>query len=197
MWTRTMFGTDLYHVCSWFFMYCILGWFVESVYMSICEKRIVNRGFMLGPWCPIYGFGALMVYFVLKPFTSNYAVLYVMGSMVATIFEFFVAAFMQMLFGKVWWDYSKKPFNFRGVLCLESTIAWGFYTLFLFLFLQRGVTYLTDLIPFRFGTLILPAIMTIAALDLLIHVLIAKKEYMPQQLENALESLANIKPRRR
>lgn len=197
MWTRTMFGTDLYHVISWFFMYCILGWLVESIYMSICEKRIINRGFMLGPWCPIYGFGALMVYFALKPFAANYAVLYVMGSLVATVFEFFVAAFMQMLFGKVWWDYSEKPFNFRGVLCLESTIAWGFYTLFMFLFLQRGIMYLTDLIPFQIGTMVLPVIMTVAALDLLTHILIAKKEYMPNRIENALEVIANIKPRHR
>lgn len=196
MWTRTMFETDFYHVISWFLIYSVLGWVVESIYMSFCEKRFVNRGFLLGPCCPIYGFGALLVYFILRPFSGNYVILYVIGCIVPTVFEFFVAAFMQMFLGKVWWDYTDKPFNFRGVICLESTIAWGFYTLFLFLFLQRGVMFLTNLVSFEIGTRVIPVVMTVACLDLLIHIMIAKKEYMPERIESVLNSIANFKLRR-
>ena len=87
-------GTDLYHIVQWFFIYSILGWVVETTYMSICERRFVNRGFIFGPICPIYGFGALGAYYLLKPFAGNYVLLYVLGSILATTFEFLVARLM-------------------------------------------------------------------------------------------------------
>jgi len=71
MWTRHLFGTDLYHLISAFVIYSILGWFVESVYMSLCNRKITNRGFVAGPFCPIYGFGAVVGYMVLHPLAGN------------------------------------------------------------------------------------------------------------------------------
>jgi len=68
-WDMIIYGTgiDVYHVIQWFLIYSILGWCVESIYMSICEKRLVNRGFIFGPICPIYGFGAVGAYLLLRP----------------------------------------------------------------------------------------------------------------------------------
>ena len=63
MWTRNFFGIELYYIIQWFLIYSMLGWLVESVYMSICNRKLTNRGFVRGPFCPIYGFGALIVYF--------------------------------------------------------------------------------------------------------------------------------------
>lgn len=197
MFTRTIsiFGTDMYHVLFWFLCYSVMGWVVESIYMSICNKKITNRGFMYGPFCPIYAFGALMVYFLLRPFSHNLVLTYLLGSITATGFEFIIGLLMQGFFGKVWWDYSKKPFNYRGVLCLESTIAWGFYTVFLFLFLQKGVVWFTEMIPYRIGLRILPVVYTVAIMDFLIHLLMAKKEHMPERVENILTSIHSIRYR--
>ena len=197
MFTKTIavFGTDVYHVMFWFLCYCVMGWVVESIYMSICNRKLTNRGFMYGPFCPIYGFGALMVYFLLRPFSGNLVLTYFIGSVVATAFEFITAMFMQNFFGKVWWDYSDKPFNFRGILCLESSIAWGFYTIFMFVFLQKGVVWFTELVPYPIGARILPAVYTVAAMDLLIHIMIAKKEHMPERVENILTSIQSIRSR--
>ena len=96
--TIALFGTDIYHVLFWFVCYCMMGWLVESIYMSICNKKITNRGFMYGPFCPIYGFGALMVYFLLRPISHNLVLTYFVGSLVATVFEFLTARLMQYLF---------------------------------------------------------------------------------------------------
>lgn len=197
MFTKTIsvFGTDMYHILFWFLSYSVLGWFVESVYMSFCERKVTNRGFMYGPFCPIYAFGALIVYFTLRPFSHNLILTYFLGSLTATVFEFLIGTLMISFFGKLWWDYKEKPFNFRGILCLESSIAWGFYTIFLFLFLHKGVMWFTELIPYNIGMRILPVIYTVALMDFTIHILISKKEHMPDRVENFLESIQSIRYR--
>ena len=75
-WTRGILGTDLYHIVQWFLIYSMLGWLVESIYMSVCNRKLTNRGFMRGPMCPIYGVGALTVYFLLRPVCHNIFLLY-------------------------------------------------------------------------------------------------------------------------
>lgn len=144
-------GTDFYHILNWFWIYGILGWIVESIYMSFCNKKLTNRGFIHGPICPIYGVGALTVYFILRPVSGNYFILYFCGAILATTLEYATALLMQKIFGCIWWDYNDKPFNYKGILCLESTIAWGFYTIFLFLFLQKWVQGIVRLYPRSIG----------------------------------------------
>lgn len=150
-WNRIIFGIDGYEVVMWFLTYSMMGWLVESIYMSFCNHKITNRGFAKGPFCPIYGFGALTVFFVLRPYSDNSILLFFLGSFLATTLEFLTALVMKRIFGEIWWDYHEKPFNYRGIICLESSIAWGFYTLFLFMFLQNIVAAFVAMIPVRAG----------------------------------------------
>ena len=76
MWSRELFGTDVYHIVSAFIIYSVLGWGVESLYMSFCNKKITNRGFGKGPFCPIYGFGGVMGYMILHPLSGSLFRLY-------------------------------------------------------------------------------------------------------------------------
>lgn len=71
MWNKEIFGMDVYHILAAFIIYSVLGWFVESVYMSLCNRRLTNRGFAFGPFCPIYGFGAVLGYMLLHPLSDN------------------------------------------------------------------------------------------------------------------------------
>lgn len=151
IWDMPFFGTDVYHVVHWLLIYSVLGWVVESIYMSFCNKKLTNRGFIHGPMCLIYGVGALTVYFVLRPLEGNWVALYFGGTFLATSLEYVTAVIMQKVFGCIWWDYNDKPFNYKGILCLESTIAWGFYTLFLFMFLQKWVNSFVGLYPRSIG----------------------------------------------
>lgn len=153
-WNRIIFGIDGYEVVMWFLTYSMMGWLVESIYMSFCNHKITNRGFAKGPFCPIYGFGALTVFFVLRPYSDNSILLFFLGSFLATTLEFLTALVMKHIFGEIWWDYHEKPFNYRGIICLESSIAWGFYTLFLFMFLQNIVAAFVAMIPVRAGRVI-------------------------------------------
>lgn len=151
-------GLDVYHAVSCFFIYSILGWIVESIYMSYCNRKWTNRGFIKGPICPIYGSGALMIYLLLQPLSGNYVAIYFVGLVVATGFEYLIAQIMLRVFGEVWWDYNDKPFNYKGILCLESTIVWGFYCVCLFGFLHKFtmmfVDWYTSIIGLRVGQMI-------------------------------------------
>ena len=165
-WTKGILGTDLYHIVQWFLIYSMLGWLVESIYMSVCNRKLTNRGFMRGPMCPIYGVGALTVYFLLQPVCHNIFLLYFSGALfVPTFLEYVTAKIMIRIFGEVWWDYSQKPFNYKGILCLESTIAWGFYTLGLFLFLHKGVEYIVNRYSFQTGTRLGSVLILIFSVD--------------------------------
>lgn len=94
LWTKAVLGTDVYHIIQWFLIYSILGWVVESIYMSICNRKLTNRGFVRGPICPIYGVGALTVYFLLRPVDHNLYLLYLMGCIIPTLLEYGTALLM-------------------------------------------------------------------------------------------------------
>ncbi|MBU3840830.1 MAG: putative ABC transporter permease [Candidatus Ruminococcus intestinipullorum] len=165
MWGRIILGNEFYHILLWFLTYSILGWIVESIYMSFCNGRLTNRGFARGPFCPIYGVGALTVYFVLFPYRKNKIILFLLGAVLATVLEWLTAMVMLRIFGTVWWDYHEKPFNYKGILCLESTVAWGFYTLFLFGILHTTVEKFVNVIPRNIGKVLGTFILILAILD--------------------------------
>lgn len=151
MWSREVFGMDIYHIIASFIIYSMLGWLVESIYMSFCEKRIINRGFARGPFCPIYGFGGVLGYLILHPLEGKYFQLYLAGAVIATIFEYAVGKLMIAVFGELWWDYHEKPFNYKGIVCLESTIAWGFYAIIIIMFLNGKIMNFIDRYSYENG----------------------------------------------
>lgn len=172
MWTREIMGTDLLHIMECFILYSILGWIVESAYMSFCNKKLTNRGFGFGPFCPIYGWGAVLGYYILHPLAAHPVRLYIVGALIATVFEFFVAVLMKRVLHQVWWDYTDKPFNYQGVICLESTIAWGFYALIIVKGLHMVMLRITYMIPERIGKILCFAVLFLYLLDFTYHVLV-------------------------
>ena len=182
-WNRIIFGIDGYEVVMWFLTYSMMGWLVESIYMSFCTHKITNRGFAKGPFCPIYGFGALTVFFILRPYSDNSILLFFLGSFLATTLEFLTALVMKRIFGEIWWDYHEKPFNYRGIICLESSIAWGFYTLFLFMFLQNIVAAFVAMIPVRAGRVIGNLILIGYIMDFSATIYRQKKENLQESMD--------------
>ena len=182
-WNRIIFGIDGYEVVMWFLTYSMMGWLVESIYMSFCNHKITNRGFAKGPFCPNYGYGALTVFYVLRPYSDNSILLFFLGSFLATTLEFLTALVMKRIFGEIWWDYHEKPFNYRGIICLESSIAWGFYTLFLFMFLQNIVAAFVAMIPVRAGRVIGNLILIGYIMDFSATIYRQKKENLQESMD--------------
>ena len=171
MWTKELFGTDVYHLIASFVIYSILGWLLESIYMSFCNKKLTNRGFAKGPFCPIYGFGATIGYLVLVPLKDKYVLLFCTGAVIATIFEYIVGRAMIKLLGELWWDYNNKPFNFQGIICLESTLAWGVYAIGVVQFLQDAIYKLVDMVDVRIGRIVICIILTLVIIDYCIQLM--------------------------
>lgn len=171
IWTKEVFGTDVYHLAAAFVVYSVLGWFVESVYMSFCNRRLTNRGFAKGPFCPIYGFGAVIGYLLLSPLKGQYVKLYLTGAVLATVFEYIVGRGMIKLFGALWWDYREKPFNFQGIICLESTVCWGFYAICIVQFLHGAVNRMIDQVAFSYGIWILHGVLFMVFVDYVVQLL--------------------------
>ena len=134
-----------------FFLYSFLGWMMECVVIRREKGVWENRGFARSPFCIIYGFGAMLGYAALRPLAGNLLVLAFVGALAATGFEYLVGRAMERLFGEFWWDYSGKRFNYRGILCLESTIGWGLAALIVFLFLHKFAFWLVLRLPYRAG----------------------------------------------
>ncbi len=108
-----------------FIIYSFLGWCIEVVCNSIERKKFVNRGFLLGPYCPIYGCGGLLITLFLGRFTNRPVFLFIMTILLCGILEYSTSYVMEKLFHLRWWDYSKKKWNINGRVCLDTIIPFG------------------------------------------------------------------------
>lgn len=151
MWNLTVCGIDFYHLMNWLIIYSFFGWVWETCYVSVKSGKFVNRGFINGPLCTIYGFGAVSVYVILKPFSDNLLYLYLGGVVVATALEYVTAVLMESIFHTSWWDYSDNKFNFQGRICLGASLGWGAFTVILFKVLHPLVESIVILYPVYVG----------------------------------------------
>ena len=113
--------SKLSELTLYFFMFSFVGWICEIIYAYIIEGRFVNRGFINGPLCPIYGFGAIiliLIYDMISKHTKSNVIKFVLISAIFTVFEYLVSVIFELIFGIKWWDYSNLPFNINGRICL-------------------------------------------------------------------------------
>lgn len=140
-----------YHsVMQWlfyFYLYCFLGWIFESTVVSISQRRLVNRGFMKGPFLPIYGFGALSILLSTLPVRARPFLVFLVGLLAATILEYITGVLMERLFKVRYWDYSHKRFNLNGHICLSSSLAWGGFSLLLTAFIHPRLEQFAAILP--------------------------------------------------
>ena len=112
-----------------FYFNCLCGWIWECCYVSVKQKKWVNRGFLHGPFLPIYGFGAICVLLMTIPVKDNLWAVFFMGMFGATVLEYGTGLLMEKLFGVRYWDYSNVPFNLHGHICLMASLGWGIFSI--------------------------------------------------------------------
>lgn len=130
-----------------FFFYCVVGWIWESCYVSLKERRWVNRGFLYGPWLPIYGSGAIIILAVTLPVRKNLWLVFLLGMVGATALEYVTGAVMERIFHMRYWDYSNQHLNINGYICLSSTLVWGIFSVLLVHYLHLPVERVVCSIP--------------------------------------------------
>lgn len=119
---------QIYHIYQWllfFYIYCFVGWVWESTYVSIRKRRFVNRGFLYGPWIPLYGTGWLVMLVCALPLKDNLFLVYISGMFGATLLELVTGLAMEKIFKVKYWDYSNQKIQFKGYICLSSSLFWG------------------------------------------------------------------------
>lgn len=190
MWELKIAGEDLYHIVNWFWLYSFLGWVWESCYVSVKERKPVNRGFVLGPVCTIYGFGAVAVYLLLKPVSGNMLALYIGGVIVPTILEYLTSVFMEQIFHTRWWDYSHDRYNFQGRICLGASLGWGILSVVLFHVLQPFVDSLVGLYSVTTGKILMICVTILYGADFILAFAGAMQvSRRLQSMEAAMEEL--------
>lgn len=110
-------------ICFWIFSF--LGWSLEVLYGRFTIKKFVNRGFLIGPLCPIYGCGCVLLFLLLRRYQDDPIMLFLAGMTICSILEYFASYIMEKIFKTRWWDYSQKKFNINGRICLEMAVPFG------------------------------------------------------------------------
>lgn len=156
----------MYQLLWIFFIYTFLGWCTEVCYVALLKGKFVNRGFLNGPACPIYGFGVLIVLTCLAPLKSSKLLLF-LGSMVLTsLLELLTGFVLEKVFHQRWWDYSEEPFNIGGYICLRFSVGWGLACMFVVYLLHPTVLLFIHLVPHTLGIILLTLFCTLMAVDL-------------------------------
>lgn len=156
----------LYHALWVFFIYAFLGWCTEVSYAATKTGKFVNRGFLNGPWCPIYGFGVVIVLAFLEPLKDNLLLLFLGSVVLTSALEWLTGFLLEKLFAQRWWDYSDEPFNLSGYICLRFSLAWGFACLFVVKLLHPTVLLFIRLIPHLVGLVLLGILIVVMVIDL-------------------------------
>ena len=158
-----MTAQHLYYLFQCFFIYAFLGWCTEVAFAAFKEHRFVNRGFLNGPICPVYGFGVVAVIHFLTPLRSNLLLLYLGSAILVTAIEWLTGFILEKVFHNKWWDYSNMPLNLNGYVCLLFSLIWGVFCVFIVDVFHPLIDTLLSHIPFLVG-IILVCILVIAGL---------------------------------
>ena len=157
---------QLYQFLCIFFVYAFLGWCTEVSYAALQTGKFVNRGFLNGPVCPIYGFGVVIILACLTPLKQHFILLFLGSVVLTSLLELVTGFVLEKLFHQRWWDYSDDPFNIGGYICLKFSIAWGLACLFVVDILHPTIQWLISLVPRGLGWVLLGIFAAGMAVDL-------------------------------
>lgn len=185
-----MLSTSFSNLILYIAAYSILGWICEVIYCSVPSKRFINRGFLYGPYCPMYGIGAVLILTITEPFTQYPLLVFLVSLCVVTLLEYFTGWLMESLFQVRFWDYSNKKFNIKGRICLKNSLIFGIMGLVTTYFMHPFVTKLIDYIPKDYLRVFASLIIVVFFIDLF-HTLSTMLKFTERlkTLKNYLEEI--------
>lgn len=161
---------NFYELVWIFLVYAFIGWCTEVAYAALDTGKFVNRGFLNGPYCPIYGCGVVIVVAALTPLKDNLLILFAGSFLLTTTLEFLTGFLLEKVFHNKWWDYSNFPFNIRGYVCLKFSVYWGLACTFVMDIVHPLIYRLITAVPRIPGTVVLVLLMSVFAVDFVITV---------------------------
>lgn len=161
---------NFYELLWIFIIYAFIGWCTEVGYAALNTGKFVNRGFLNGPYCPIYGCGVVIVVAVLTPLKENLIILFIGSFLLTSVLEFITGFLLEKVFHNKWWDYSDLPFNIKGYVCLKFSIYWGLACTFIMDIMHPIIYKFITLIPRILGIVLISVFMGVFVVDVIITV---------------------------
>lgn len=183
-----------YQILWTFFFYSFAGWCCEVVFAACKTGKFVNRGFLLGPVCPIYGFGVTAAVLLIAPIQAHWLQAYLVATLVPTIIEYFVGWLADKLLHVRLWDYSGMPLNLNGYVCLLFSLVWGLACLFIVAVFHPMVLRLLAWVPTIPGWILLALFTATILTDFILTALEAAK--IPKRLQAIDELERGLKSER-
>lgn len=174
---------SIYSAAWYFLIYALIGWCLEVLFCTVNTGQLVNRGFLNGPVCPIYGFGGVLVIGLLQPVAGNMLLLYVGSVLVTSALELAAGILLKKVFHTSWWDYSDVPFNLGGYICLKFSLMWGVACVVLIRVVHPLVEAGVSLLPVVVGRVLLAVFYGLLLADVAVTVVAVSK--MNMDLEEA------------
>ena len=158
-------------ILAYFILYSFFGWAMESIFKTILSKKIVNSGFLHGPFCPIYGIGALIMLLFLERFQDQYFSLFIVATIILTIWEYLVGLLLEWIFHIKYWDYSEHKFNFQERICLSHSIIWGILGTVFIVFIHPFISQMLLKIPIEILTYCVVIIGVVMLVDCIVTII--------------------------
>lgn len=193
-----IFNLSLYNIIIYFAIYAFLGWCVEVAYAALNTGKFVNRGFLNGLVCPIYGFGVVFIIALLTPIENNAFMLFIGAVLITSFIEYMTGFVLEKIFNNRWWDYSDMPFNIRGYICLKFSLIWGIASIFVIKVVHAVVYDVVRFIPNLVGIILIAIIIISFLIDFIaavqtvlkLNVRLKKIEEISVQMRNKSDILA-------
>ena len=187
-------------ILTYFIIYSFLGWVMESIFRSICEKKIINTGFLKGPFCPIYGIGAIIMLTLLSNFKNAPVVLFLISFIVLTLWEYLVGVMLEKLFKTKYWDYSTHKFNYKGRICLTNSLAWGILGVLFTKYIHPFIENLVGKVDINIQIFVVVILMIVVLVDAITSIIkvkniktaLEKVEDLNKEIKEKLKELKNM-----
>lgn len=172
-----------------FFIYAMAGWIMESTMISVQNKKFVNRGFLVGPICPIYGYGVVLVTILLKRYQDDIIATFVMSTIICGLLEYFTSFFMEKIFNARWWDYSQKKYNINGRVCLDNLVLFGLASCFIVYISNPFIISIINKIPSIIQTVTIIVLLVIHFIDNVVSykIILNLKQVSNEVKDNTIE----------
>lgn len=165
---------NIFNILAYFIVYSFLGWIMESIFRSFCEKKIINTGFLFGPVCPIYGAGSIIMILSMSWLKGKIIEIFIMSVIILTFWEYIVGVFLEKVFNTKYWDYSDHKFNFQGRICLTNSIYWGLLGVGFINIIHPFVWGIVEKIDFNIFNVIIYCSLVVLLLDTIISIIKVK-----------------------
>lgn len=165
----------IYEIIFYFIIYAFFGWCLEVIYQAIEHGKFINRGFMNGPYCPIYGLGVVIIVNLLSPIKENILLLFIGSVLLTTALEFVTGFILEKIFHQKWWDYTEEKFNCKGYICLKFSLLWGIACLITVSMIHPIIETFVKNFPVFLGRILLAVIFAGFLSDFVITVLAVMK----------------------